>query len=394
MSKKAVIISCFDWYEKRTKVVKEVLMEKGYDVEMYTSDFDHINKQQIIKKNQPCHYIHVKTYQKNVSVQRLMSHHMFAQKIYQKLLDIKPDVVYALIPPNSVGAQCAKYKKKNPNIKLMIDVIDLWPESMPLSKFKNTYPCKKWRGIRDVALKMADYVFLECGLYEEELIQCLISGKYRVLYLYKKCKEGIVEGGINEGRICVDGIGEINKKIESRDRNRIDLCYLGSMNHIIDIQAIANIIKTLKQNGTQVILRIIGDGESREELIKSCQDAGGVVEYYGKLFEEEKKAEIMKKSDFGLNLMKDSVRVGLTIKSLDYLSVGLPLINNIKGDTWQFVQQDAIGINYENEKQLIEALQKINREEIQKNVWNCYYKNFTEEAFIASLKKGFLTIDI
>ena len=46
--------------------------------------------------------------------------------------------------------------------------------------------------------------------------------------------------------------------------------------------------------------------------------------------------------------MKTSVLVGLTTKSIDYVSAGLPLLNNIKGDTYDLVKRYGIGFNLED----------------------------------------------
>jgi hypothetical protein len=43
--------------------------------------------------------------------------------------------------------------------------------------------------------------------------------------------------------------------------------------------------------------------------------------------------------------MKPGVCVGLTMKSIEYLSHSLPLINNIRGDTAQLVRDLKIGVN-------------------------------------------------
>ena len=51
--------------------------------------------------------------------------------------------------------------------------------------------------------------------------------------------------------------------------------------------------------------------------------------------------------------MKKSVCVGLTMKSIDYFEFGLPIINNIKGDTWNAVEEYGIGINYRRRDLLI-----------------------------------------
>ena len=43
--------------------------------------------------------------------------------------------------------------------------------------------------------------------------------------------------------------------------------------------------------------------------------------------------------------MKNSVFVGLTMKSMDYFEGGLPIINNIHGDTWDMIDENGIGVN-------------------------------------------------
>ena len=103
---------------------------------------------------------------------------------------------------------------------------------------------------------------------------------------------------------------------------------------------------------------------------------------YGEIFEEEKKIQIMTKCDFGLNLMVKSVRVGLTIKSIDYLSCGLPLINNIQGDTWNLVNNGNIGINYENDSErLINNIMEIDISELKKNAIECFSEYFAKNVF-------------
>ena len=52
--------------------------------------------------------------------------------------------------------------------------------------------------------------------------------------------------------------------------------------------------------------------------------------------------------------MKDSVCVGLTMKSMDYFSGGLPILNTIEVDTWDLVEQWHCGINVQRD-----ALQQV-----------------------------------
>ena len=42
--------------------------------------------------------------------------------------------------------------------------------------------------------------------------------------------------------------------------------------------------------------------------------------------------KIINQCHYALNIMKKDVCVGMTMKSLDYFSFGIPIVNNIEGD--------------------------------------------------------------
>lgn len=369
--KKAVIISCFDWFEKRLKQIKEVLEETGYTVIVFTSDYDHIKKEKINKKRQDCIYIPVKEYKKNVSIDRLHSHYLFAKEVAQKLYSICPDLIYALVPPNSVADVCGKYKQKQPNVKLIFDVIDMWPESLPGEKYHNILPFKYWKKLRDNGLREADRIFTECAFYQEKLEPDL-WGKCSTLFLYKE-DDGIYRT-----------MARRENQRECRDGRRIlKLCYLGSINHIIDIDGIYQVVKLLSKSYA-VDVKIIGKGERTDVFLDTLNKTGAKINYYGAIYDEAEKFRLLCNCDFALNMMIESVNVGLTIKSIDYLSYGLPLINNIKGDTWKLVETENIGVNLRKDKP-IEILPEIEHD----FVYAIYRKYFTKNAFIKSLSEGF-----
>ncbi len=95
----------------------------------------------------------------------------------------------------------------------------------------------------------------------------------------------------------------------------------------------------------RVRLCVIGDGESRDEFLKALSDAGISFIYHGAVYDEAKKQELLQACEWGLNIMKPTVRVGLTMKSIDYLANGLKLINSIEGDTREFVDKYGLGVN-------------------------------------------------
>ena len=95
----------------------------------------------------------------------------------------------------------------------------------------------------------------------------------------------------------------------------------------------------------KVNLHIIGGGEKKELLIEQLRQKPIQVIDHGYIFEQEKKQEILDQCQYGFNVMKDSVMVGLTMKSMDYMCGGLPMINTIKGDTAKICDEYLVGYN-------------------------------------------------
>lgn len=327
MAKTLCIVSCFDCYYSRNKFIEQYYRNIGYDVVHIISDFSHSKKIYIEKNRKNVELIHVPSYNKNLSLKRINSHHVFAKNAYKKLYEMKPDMIYCNIPPNFVTKWVARYKKENPDITLIFDIYDLWPESMTKGKGNSILriPFNIWGGLRDNNINKADYIITECDLYQEVLNGKLDNKKTSTLYVTK------------------ESTGLFLEPVQNMEE--IHLCYVGSINNIIDISKICDVISKIEK---KVIVHIIGLGEKKDEFVQALQNVGTEVNYYGPVYDEEKKYEIFSKCHFGLNIMKESVCVGLTLKSVTYFEAGLPIINNIKSDTYKLVKEYGAGINVDD----------------------------------------------
>lgn len=364
--KKAVIVNCFDTYEDRVDLVLEFLKMQGYEVSVIQSDFRHFQKVHRSDSKPGFTFIKSKPYYKNLSVSRLCSHYNYAGKAFKTVKELNAGVLYVLVPPNSLAWFATKYKGKNKNVKLIFDLIDLWPETMPLGKLKKFPPFSFWGLMRDVSYKKANYVITECNLYREVLGSRLDGINTSTVYLAKK---------------DIDVISNPNPPDDV-----INLAYLGSINNIIDIQMIKKIIESINKI-KPVNLHIIGDGESKYELITFAQAGGATVVDHGKVYDSQKKQDIFDQCHFGLNIMKSTVCVGLTMKSIDYFQHGLPILNNIPADTAGFVTQYGVGVNIfdlSNLDIIMTYLESygMNNRIVAKDLFN---KHFSERAFNDSL---------
>lgn len=360
---KAVIVNCFDTYEHRVRLLKGALHADGFQVTVITSNYKHIQK--TVRTDCPENFelVPVRPYHKNLSVDRLVSHYRFAKDAIARVEKLRPKLLWVLVPPNTLVKFAAAYKKKYPETRLVFDFIDMWPETMPISKVKSLPPFSFWKGLRDWHVYRGDAVVSECSLYVSLLERHYNSENIYTLYLARPIKPFYSKLSLPE--------------------DRVSLCYLGSINNIIDIPCITDIIGEIEQ---PVDLHIIGDGEKREALIQAAKDAGARIYFHGPIYDAEEKQRIFDQCHFGLNIMKENVYVGLTMKSIDYFEASLPIINNIKGDTWEFVKDNPIGINYESGTRLCGRV--IQRAQIERPAVRAFFEaHFSEQIFSDQLRK-------
>lgn len=321
-----VIVNCFDTWEHRVDLLYKILIEEGHKVCLLLSDYRHIEKVRRTDKKKASYFFYAESYTRNMSLARLKSHYNLSKKIFgfvKKHIDCI-DLLWVLAPPNSFVADAGRVKKRYPEVRLIIDLIDLWPETMPVGRLKKLPIFALWKRIRDKNLLYADCIVTECNLYKEVLGRNAKDRGVKTLYLAREDKGYESELNLPE--------------------EKISLCYLGSINNIIDIDTIGEIIKDFKRD-KPVILHVIGDGERKSELLKAAKDTGAEVVDHGKVYNRNAKQKIFDSCHYGLNIMKSSVCVGLTMKSIDYFEFGLPIINNIKGDTWNAVTKYDCGVN-------------------------------------------------
>lgn len=320
---KVVLISCFGFYQQRLQFIKKEFEENGHDVSVLFSDFDHINKRVRTNRIDGIEYIPSKPYKKNLSIARIYSHYRFSKMVYKRICEEDFDIIYAIIPPNTLCELLSNYKKKH-KVKLIYDVYDLWPESFVYKNIsKIIYPfLVYWKNLRNNQLNIADCVITECNLYHEVLNPYVDTNKLFTLYLTSS---------------------HIKNAIEKHLGEEIHICYLGSINHIINISLICTLLKAINEH-KKVVLEIIGKGESKDTFIKTLERWKICYIDHGALYGKEKE-RVMEHCHFGINMMLDTVKVGLTMKSIDYFENSLPILNNIKGDTWDLVEDQGIGFN-------------------------------------------------
>ncbi len=361
---KAIIVNSSTNFEYRVNLIYDYLTNKGYDVTVIASDFIHTSKTKRNKAEYPYKLINTYPYKKNISVQRLYSHYRFSKDAFEEIKDTEADILYLVIPQNSNAEIAKRYKRLHPSTKIIMDIVDMWPESLPI-KGTEYFPFSLWAGVRNRNLKYADLIYTECRYYQRKLER--YCGNVPMYYFPWLKKYELNKMDLESVESSTEGIELKQKFIAGRIRQDkiIRLCYLGSVNNIIDMDNISDIIKSIGQF-SGVELHIIGKGERMPIFIDKAESAGAKVINHGAVYDEHEKKSIMDSCDFGINIMKDTVCVGLTMKSIDYMAAGLPMISNIPGDTHELIEKYHMGINAENlsEERIFEAYDRTQIREV------------------------------
>lgn len=362
--KTAYFISSTNHYNVRTGKFVNDYIKKGYDVIYVTSDFDHMTKKRYcFNEYKNSKQLHVISYKKNLSISRILSHLMFSYKTFYMLLACKPELVYVEVPNNSLVKSSAKYKKIN-NAEIIVDIFDMWPESMPV-KTKNMIVNRGfniWRNFRNKNLKFADQIWIECDYYRELLSAQKINLPMETKYLTLENAETSIETKVSE--------------------DEIDLCYLGSINNIIDISLIEKIVSELAKN-KRTRIHIIGDGERKDEFLEILKQNSIEIIDHGKVYEIDKLQEIFNQCWFGVNVLREGLAIGITMKSISYFRGGLPIINTVQGDTSRFVEECNIGINVDRHdvKSCVSRILNITKDDLacmKNNTRNLFEQKFAE----------------
>lgn len=358
-----IIINCFDTYEHRTDLLKSLFEKEGYPVCVCSSDFRHIEKTARNKRKAGYKFFAAKPYDRNISLRRMHSHEKLSQDIfsyigkYLRKNEYSRYLLWVILPPNSFAKEAARIKCAYPQVRLIFNIMDLWPETFPVGWMKGLPFFQCWKQLRDYYLSAADSIVTECNLYQAALGKAIGTKPVYTLYLAKPLLRDQAKPDLAEGVLS--------------------LCYLGSANHITDIRAIADIIKECSKQ-MPLVLHVIGSGEKKEELCTKARNAGAKVIDHGIVYDPYEKRQIFSSCHYGLNIMKASVCVGLTMKSMDYLEAGLPLMNNVRGDTWNAVQKYGIGINYNGGSVDVDLS---GNKEKRKNARRFFEQKLSEEVF-------------
>ncbi len=322
-------------------------------ITMLASDYDHRNKKHyelesdtVVSDNGVVnHYIHVPAYSKNLSFARIRGNFMFGRGVrrFLKGTTNEYDLIYCIVPSASGVLGCRHYLKTH-KTKLVVDVMDLLPESLlPIigDNFLTRLVLWPWFRFSRKAYKTAHFITGESKEYSGIAHQCNPNVPYTYTYL------GIDMSKINEI------ISERKKELPNNDTIRI--CYGGNLGNSYDFDAIINALVYLGKNGVKYSMYFIGGGDKEESVKNKVAETGVNATVTGIVCYQEY-IELMSQCDIGLNVFKKGTKIVHSYKFNDYAACGLYIISNLHGETEEMIAEYDCGVTSDNiSKTLVEV---------------------------------------
>lgn len=338
-------IENFEGNNSRFVYLAKLLAEdKNNSVEIVTSDFCHGRKAHFDSighldsvKVTTCHET---GYSKNISLKRFSSHRELAKNIkkYLKARQV-PDVMYVAVPSLDVAEVCAKYSNAN-NVRLIVDVQDLWPEAfqmvvnLPVISDLGFLPLKR----------QADRIYAAA----DEIVAVSETYANRALKVNRKCNHGysVYLGTRLE---MFDALKERSLLYQKQD----DECwigYIGTLGHSYDLTCALDALNILyHQKGIKNVRFIVmGEGPLHEKFQQHAEKLNIPVIFTGMLTYEQM-VPMLCACDIAVNPIASGSAGSIINKVGDYAAAGLPVVNTQESPEYRnLVTEYNMGINCEN----------------------------------------------
>lgn len=342
------------------------------EIKVVTTDFCHGEKRyyKLEETNHPNQVnLHVPEYKKNLSIARIWSHIVFAKQVkdYLNGLNERPNVIYCTMPTSSSAFVCAKYCKKH-GVKFIIDVIDLWPDSLlPLVKGKTVIKAFlwPWTYLSRYAYKAADVIMGESGKYANEAKKYNTQAKVYPIYL------GVDTNFTRKIKECP--LVKLDKPSDE-----IWIAYAGSLGVSYDFSTLLDAIKNI-HGRYKYKLWFIGDGVRHNEIESFITQHSMNAKISGFL-QYNQLLSYLSYCDIAINIFRKDTKVVYSYKFNDYVAMNCFVLNSLEGETADMVDKYQIGRNFNfADKPLLTVLEDTLQHWDEYKDWKLHHQKLIDE---------------
>ncbi len=316
---KVCIVSPFFIDDKnisRPAFIRDTLVKKSVDVQVITSNFSHQLKEIVSFEHDKISTVKTIKYSRNNSPVRFISHFFLSFGLFLKAFRKSKDVdIFYVTAPFAITALLIKFFSRK---KVIIDIIDYWPNSLPFKRNVLTFPfLKLWQIVNFTSCYFSDKV---------------ISLSTTFLKLAKRDANNQILFGTKRNFIPRFTLSD----------EKVGIIYIGNVGALYDFESL---LYVFEKNPKRFRFDLIGCGDRLEWLENNLNRIGVEYNFHGVIYDSNLISEIVKGCHFGFNGYQNT-NASFSYKALSYFSYGLPIINSMNGDLSYFVTKYGLGLNY------------------------------------------------
>lgn len=332
------------------------LMQRGYNVHVFTASTIHNSDFNLIENNEKTKfitkeidginitYIKTRNYTGNgmSRIKNMLDFSRHINSVCSKFICENPDIIYASSPHIFAAREAEKFAQKH-NLPCAVEVRDLWPLSIVEYKnFSNKNP-------------LIRYLYH----YENKIYRKADA----LVFTMEGGKEYIRDRNWDKS-IKLDKIFHINNGIDiaEQDKQREEfllddsdlrgsnfkVVYAGSIRTVNSINLIIEAAKLLKEN-VDIKFLIFGDGDKRIELERFCAENGLQNVIFKGRVDKKFIPFVCSQADVNIISVKQTKisQYGVSWNKLfDYMNAGKPIISTVRVN-YDLIEGKACGISVE-----------------------------------------------
>jgi len=250
-------------------------------------------------------------YSRNISFARLWSHACFARNfrawLHAYCRASQVDLIYSAFPLISTNIFLGKVKQQL-GFRLVIDVQDVWPESLAVIPLVDRFRALLWPfSMRaDRAYRGAD---------------AFVSVSQTYLLRAKRANARAA------GMVCYIGSDNAlwdGTPAHAFEQKKTRFFYLGTVSHSYDIETVVRGFAALVESEPDYELHILGGGPELERI----RAMAAKNTYFHGFMNVEEMISMVKGMDVAVNPIKATSRGTITNKLADYILAGKPILNS------------------------------------------------------------------
>ncbi|KHK56396.1 group1 glycosyl transferase [Ralstonia sp. A12] len=341
------------WREYRSSMLATALRRAGHQVTWWISNFEHRSKtfrtsrfeQRSLADGVRINLVPTLAYSSHISLDRIRSERAFAKGVVAyatKSKNDRPDII-VLADPSLFFAPPLIKLARTLGAKLVVDILDLWPEVFALALPKPLRPLHRllflplyWRRQRTLraaqAIVAVSRDYLDVGTTAAPGKPSLVS--------YLGVDVAAVRQAAGRAREILQRL-----KIEPKAPGEIWVVYAGTLGAGYDIESILLAMKSDALARYPMRFFFAGDGPQRQLLQQACDDVPERARYLGTLDPSTLNA-LYAYCDIGLSTYLADSTVSMPVKFYDYLASGLAIVNSLGREIGQRIEENRLGLRY------------------------------------------------